>query len=200
MLISDEGDSMNTNVIFQITTVILVLILAAILIAVYVIPEGDTETKLNDDLKDSIPFDVVDDYTGSSMKGSIITAHTGKDTEITLLAHIDITSVDEGPVLIYLDKELLVKSAITDYNGDVSGRLIEYIHVRDKINFLQIGSFHPKSFDKGSGELEVKLILNDQYSIPDEVSLTISVGNKINDDGTYQNGLTTKDFTIGIWS
>lgn len=199
MLISDEGDSMNTNVIFQITTVILVLVLAAILIAVYVIPEGDTETKLNDDLKDSIPFDVVDDYTGSSMNGSIITAHNGKDTEITLLAHIDITLMDEGPVFIYLDKELFVKSAITDYNGATSGEYIEYVHVRDKINFLQIGGLHPKSFHKGSGELEVKLILSDNYPIPDEVSLTISVGNKINDDGTYQNGLTTKDFTIKIW-
>ena len=36
--------------------------------------------------------------------------------------------------------------------------------------------------------------------IPSEVSLTLAIGSKINDDGSYQNCLTTKDLKLRIWS
>ena len=36
--------------------------------------------------------------------------------------------------------------------------------------------------------------------IPSEVSLTLAIGSKINDDGSYQNCLTEKDLKLRIWS
>lgn len=36
--------------------------------------------------------------------------------------------------------------------------------------------------------------------IPSEVSLTLAIGSKINDDGSYQNCLTKKDLKLRIWS
>jgi hypothetical protein len=190
---------MNSNVIFQISTAVLALILAAVLIMIFVVPGDEFHTTLNDDVKDSTAFELVDDYTGSSFEGSVLVSHTGSKTELTIVAHIDITQKDEGPAFIFFDDNLDVKNVMTDYNGSTSASYIMYNHGK-LLHFLQIGSLHPQAYDKGSGELLVQVVMSDVDPIPSEVSLTLAIGSKINDDGSYQNCLTTKDLTIKIWS
>ena len=190
---------MNSSVIFQISTAALALILAAVLIFLFVIPGDGFHTTLNDDVKSSTAFDLVDDYTGSSFKGSALVSHAGPDTDLTIIAHIDITQKDEGPAFVFLDDSLNVKNVITDYNGSTSDAYVVYNH-GTKLNYLQISSLHPKASDKGSGELVVQAVLSDKDSIPSEVSLTLAIGSKINDDGSYQNCLTEKDLKLRIWS
>jgi hypothetical protein len=190
---------MNSNVIFQISTAVLASILAAVLIFLFVIPEDEFHTTLNDDVKNSTAFELVDDYTGSSFEGSVLVSHTGSNTELTMVAHIDIAQRDVGPAFVFFDNSLIVKNAMTDFNGSTSDSYITYCHGK-LLNYLQIGSLHPQAYDKGSGELIVQAVMSNLDSIPSEISLTLAIGSKINDDGSYQNCLTTKDLKLKIWS
>lgn len=66
---------------------------------------------------------------------------------------------------------------MTNYNDSTSDAYVTYNH-GTKLNYLQIGSLHPKASDKGSGELVVQAVLSDKDSIPSEVSLTLAIGSK----------------------
>ena len=87
---------MNSNVIFQISTVVLALALAAVLIVVFAMPEeekGYVEPVGNDGLIEIDEFDIVDESTGSSAKGRIYVINDG-EFKVKLMADITVAEED----------------------------------------------------------------------------------------------------------
>lgn len=197
----EGGVDINTKVVLEIATIVLALALAAVLIVVYVVPDDDEfRTTLNDDVRYSTTFDIKDDYTGSSMNGSVFASHSGSDTKITISTHIEITDADDGPAFIYLDKGLLLDDVLSNFAGSISDSKLGYAYSGEggMVNRLEIGYIHPRASDKGSGDLVATIVFAKGASIPSEVKLAVAIGARTYENGVHAIGVTYEDMVIPI--
>ena len=111
---------MNSNVIFQISTVVLALVLAAVLIVVCVIPDEHNYSypDINDGLIEVDSFDIADEYSGSSAAGNLFVINDG-EFKVRLAADINIVDGDWGGFSIEAYDHLVVDSIYCEFNGSI---------------------------------------------------------------------------------
>jgi hypothetical protein len=113
---------MNSNVVFQISTVVLALALATVLIVVYVIPEDEEEDYVmpvfNEGLIEVDGFDIVDESTGSSAKGKIL-AINDSEFRIRLIADIAVAEGDPYGFRMSVRENAVVDRLYCEFNGDI---------------------------------------------------------------------------------
>ncbi len=110
---------MNSNVLFQISTVLLALALAAVLVVVYLVPEEETyvEPNINEGLIASEEFHLVDEHTGSSTSGKIFVNY-GSEYHVKLYADMAISDTDIYGWRVFAFDGLVVDSIDCDFNED----------------------------------------------------------------------------------
>ncbi len=156
---------MNSNVVFQISTVVLALALAAVLIVVYVIPEDNSyvKPKINSGLIEVDEFDIVDSYSGSSTKGRILVINDG-ELRIRLMADIIVAEGDWSGFGASFSEGVVVERICCEFNGDIeetesNGYCYFYNGTRGAEIIVDC-EYHPYSTGKhkpGSGTLMVDL-------------------------------------------
>ena len=184
---------MNSNVVFQISTVVLALALAAVLIVVYVIPEDNSyvKPKINSGLIEVDEFDIVDSYSGSSTKGRILVINDG-ELRIRLMADIIVAEGDWSGFGASFSEGVVVDRICCEFNGDIeetesNGYCYFYNGTRGAEIIVDC-EYHPYSTGKhkpGSGTLMVDLKMDPEKRDDDldAVMCTIGIGSRTSEKG-----------------
>ncbi|MBR6205329.1 MAG: hypothetical protein IKQ60_09910 [Candidatus Methanomethylophilaceae archaeon] len=187
---------MNSNVLFQISTIVLALALAAVLIVVYVIPEEESYVKhnVNEGLIEVDEFDIVDEYSRSSTKGRLLVVNDG-EFKIKLIADITVAQGDFGGFRATFDSGVVVDRLYCEFNGDieeteVSGYSLFYYsdYIKGGQTTIVVDSSELDVTGKhkpGSGMLVVDLKMDPKKSIDgvDTVECFIGIGSRTSPEG-----------------
>ena len=205
---------MNANVIFQISTVILALALAAVLIVVYVIPDEHLYSypDVNDGLIEVDSFDIVDEYSGSSTTGKIFAIDDG-EFKARLVADINVVDGDWGGFGINAYDHLVVDSIYCEFNGSIDhgDQLAGYVmyfyspyvsHGRGETT-ISIDSKRPSvnptnKYAPGSGTLVVDFKFDPSVSINelDSAEIVVGIGSRTTPEGYERLWPTYQSFMI----
>jgi|GEM_PF-2633620 len=193
---------MNSNVIFQISTIVLALILAAVIIVVYVIPDDNSyvEPNVNEGLIEVDEFDLVDKYSGSSAKGKILVINDG-EFKVKLFAEMEITEEDFGGFGVIVLDGAVVDHFYCEFNGDIAetsgSEGYSWFYYSENIpdgrgrTVIDVDSSgYPDQTGKhkaGSGTLIVDFKMDPKKDINniDTVEFIVGVGSRVTEEG-YQ--------------
>ena len=180
---------MNSNVIFQIFTVVLAILLAAVLIFVFVIPHDEPYVKpdVNVGIIEVDEFDLYDDETGSHTTGKIFVMNDD-EYRIRLVANITVCEGDLGGFEASFYDGMVVESIICDFNGNihqgesgdyVSFHYVDYYDDRGWTSICVDSSapvYRTHKQAPGSGTLIVDLILDPKKDIKEIEQIEAYVG------------------------
>ena len=180
---------MNSNVIFQIFTVVLAILLAAVLIVVFVLPHDESYVKpdVNAGMIEVDGFDLYDEETRSHSVGKIFVMNDG-EYRIRLVADITVCEGDVGGFRAAFLDGMLVESIFCDFNGD-----IQQAEFGDYVNFFYIDYYDDRGLtevivdssaplyptnrqEPGNGTLTVDLIMDPKKDIKEIEQIEVYVG------------------------
>jgi hypothetical protein len=182
--------------------IVLALILAAVIIVVYVIPDDNSyvEPNVNEGLIEVDDFDLKDPYSGSSAKGRILVINDG-EFKVKLVAEMDITEKDFAGFGVTVLDGAVVDRFYCEFNGDIAetegpegyswffyngnlshGRGMTQITV-DSSSVYATGKHRA-----GSGTLIVDFKMDPKKDIRniDTVEFIVGVGSRVTEEG-YQD-------------
>jgi hypothetical protein len=181
---------MNSNVIFQIFTVVLAILLAAVLIFVFVMPHDEpyVNPDINAGMIEVDEFNLYDDETGSHSTGKIFVMNDD-EYKIRLVADITVCEGDQGGFCASFYDGMVVESMICDFNGDIeqtqSGGYSKYYyleHYKERgltevvVDCSVTAAYHTYETGPGSGTLIVDLVLDPNKDIKEIEQIEVYVG------------------------
>ncbi len=180
---------MNSNVILQVFTVVLALLLAAVLIFVFVMPHDEPYVRpdVNAGMIEVDEFDLFDDETGSRTAGKMFVMNDG-EYRIRLVADITVCEGDRGGFRASFFDGMVVDSIICDFNGDIQqaeyGDYVSFSYVSyydDRgLSSISVDSSAPgyqtHRQEPGSGTLVADLVLDPEKDIRDIEQIEVYVG------------------------
>ena len=175
----------------KITSAIILLIIVSVGLIVACNPfhEKTEKPQTNDSVESITSFDILDENTGTFAKGSILHIKNNSTHSLKILTLTQISSKDFGGVSFSVE------------GFDIASVYTDYQPVKDSINILnnwmgsgriEIGMGH--TLPENIGLIEIDLYTSKTNL--NYISVNISLGSKITEDGLKIIGPTYKDLTI----
>ncbi len=198
---------MNSNVIFQISTVLLALALAAVLIVVYVLPpdegtEGYVDPTFNHGLLAIEDFHIADDSTESSAEGKIFAINDG-EFKIKLIASMTIGENNPIGFQVAVWNNMVADSIYLEFNGDIEESMKndgwgscfyhEYGTHSTEIFIDSTYSFVTKKHGPGSGTLVADFSMDPKWRSEDVDTVEFFVNVGFSEDSHARFFLPAKD-------